>query len=91
MKITSITITETMNNRRQLADVSIVIDYGLMLANIKLIDNGEKLFVDFPKSQRRESGVVSPDVIPLTKRVRGYIEREIIREYFKRKRGTKIQ
>ena len=81
MKITSITITETMNNRRQLADVSIVLDYGL----------GEKLFVDFPKSQRRESGVVSPDVIPLTKRVRGYIEREIIREYFKRKRGTKIQ
>ena len=64
---------------------------GLMLANIKLIDNGAKLFVDFPKSQRRESGVVSPDVIPLTKRVRGYIEREIIREYFKRKRGTKIQ
>ena len=62
-----------------------------MLANIKLIDNGAKLFVDFPKSQRRESGVVSPDVIPLTKRVRGYIEREIIREYFKRKRGTKIQ
>ena len=91
MKITSITITETMNNRRQIADVSIVLDYGLMLANIKLIDNGEKLFVDFPKSQRRESGVVSPDVIPLTKRVRGYIEREIIREYFKRKRGTKIQ
>ena len=91
MKITSITITETINNRRQLADVSIVLDYGLMLANIKLIDNGEKLFVDFPKSQRRESGVVSPDVIPLTKRVRGYIEREIIREYFKRKRGTKIQ
>ena len=91
MKITSITITETMNNRRQLADVSIVLDYGLMLAIIKLIDNGEKLFVDFPKSQRRESGVVSPDVIPLTKRVRGYSEREIIREYFKRKRGTKIQ
>ena len=48
MKITSITITETMNNRRQLADVSIVLDYGLMLANIKLIDNGAKLFVDFP-------------------------------------------
>ena len=46
MKITSITITETMNNRRQLADVSIVLDYGLMLANIKLIDNGAKLFVD---------------------------------------------
>ena len=65
--------------------------FGNYDANIKLIDNGEKLFVDFPKSQRRESGVVSPDVIPLTKRVRGYIEREIIREYFKRKRGTKIQ
>ena len=91
MKITSITITETMNNRRQLADVSIVIDYGLMLANIKLIDNGAKLFVDFPKSQRRESGYVSPDVIPLTKRIRGYIEREIIREYFSRKEGEKRQ
>ena len=91
MQITDVRITRTKNNRRQLADVSIVLDYGLMLANIKLIDNGAKLFVDFPKSQRRESGVVSPDVIPLTKRVRGYIEREIIREYFKRKRGTKIQ
>ena len=91
MKITSITITETMNNRRQLADVSIVIDYGLMLANIKLIDNGAKLFVDFPKSQRRESGVVSPDVIPLTRGMRGYIQREVIREYFRRQRGEKKQ
>ena len=90
MKITSITITETMNNRRQLADVSIVIDYGLMLSNIKLIDNGAKLFVDFPKSQRRESGFASPDVIPLTKRMRGYIEREIIREYFRKKGGDGV-
>ena len=81
MKITSITITETMNNRRQLADVSIVLDYGLMLANIKLIDNGAKLFVDFPKSQRRESGIV---------RMRSYIEREIIREYFRKKGGEGI-
>ena len=70
MKITSITITETMNNRRQLADVSIVLDYGLMLANIKLIDNGAKLFVD--------------------KRMRGYIEREIIREYFRKKGGDGV-
>ena len=54
MKITSITITETMNNRRQLADVSIVLDYGLMLANIKLIDNGAKLLLsEVPKERVR--------------------------------------
>ena len=35
MKITSITITETMNNRRQLADVSIVLDYGSCLLTFR--------------------------------------------------------
>ena len=91
MFITAIEMERTKNNQRQIADVAIILDHSLKINNIKLIDNGTKLFVDFPKSQRRESGYVSPDVIPLTKRIRGYIEREIIREYFSRKEGEKRQ
>lgn len=83
MTITSIAITKTENNKRQLADVSIVIDYSLLIGNIKLIDNGEKLFVEFSKSERKNSGSTSPDVVPLNPRVRQYIEREVIAEYFR--------
>lgn len=91
MTITAVEITITENNKRQLADVAIVIDYSIKITNIKLIDNGDKKFVQFPKSQRRESNFSYPDVIPLTKKIRSYIEEEVIKEYYNELRGGKYQ
>ena len=81
MEITSIAITKTENNKRQLADVSIVFDYSLLIGNIKLIDNGRKRFVEFSTTKRKHSENTSPDVVPLNPRIRKYIEDEIIAEY----------
>lgn len=83
MKITSIAITKTNNNSRQLADVSIVIDYSLLINNIKLIYNGKKMFVAFSSTKRQHSNSTFPDVVPLNSKVRNYIEQEVIREYKK--------
>ena len=87
MIITAIEMKRTINNKRQIADVAIILDHSLKINNIKLIDNGRKLFVEFSESTRRESGVTYPDVIPLTKKMRSYIEREIIRKYYKELEG----
>lgn len=81
MKITSITITKTINNKRQLADVTITIDYSLLINNIKLLHNDKKMFVEFSSTKREYSNIISPDVVPLNANVRAYIEREIITEY----------
>ena len=45
--ITSVMITKTKNSKRQIADVEINIDHSLLISNIKLINNGSKLCVDF--------------------------------------------
>ena len=37
MEITSIAITKTENNKRQLADVSIVFDYSLLIRTIRYL------------------------------------------------------
>ena len=47
MTITDIEIIKTENKARQLADVKIVIDDCLLIQNVKLIDNGERIFVAF--------------------------------------------
>ena len=83
MTITAIAITKTYNNKRQLADVSIEFDYSLRIENIKLIDNGKKLFVEFSKTERGKPRKSYPDVIPLNQRIRQYIELEVIREYYR--------
>ena len=64
---------------RQLADVKIVIDDCLLIQNVKLIDNGERIFVAFSYTERKGEKVA--DVIPLTHKVRGYIEDEVIKKY----------
>lgn len=81
MTITSIEIKKTENNARQLADVTIVFDYSLLITNIKLIDNGKKIFVEFSRSQRKESDNTFPDVVPLNPKIRNYIEREVIKKW----------
>lgn len=81
--ITSVMITKTKNSKRQVADVEIIIDHSLLISNIKLINNGSKLFVDFSHTARKNSNIRSPDVVPLNSDVRQYIEREIISEYYR--------
>ena len=81
MQITDVRITRTKNNRRQLADVSIVFDGCLLIKNIKLIDNGKKRFVEFSHSRRVHSGCTSSDIIPLNSEIRNHIEDEIIARY----------
>ncbi len=90
MKITSVEITKTEDNKRQIADVSIVIDYCLLIGNIRLIDNGKKRFVEFSKTIRRHTGNESSDVIPLTPKARSYIEQEVIKEYDRLERSEDI-
>lgn len=81
MTVTNVKIIKTENNSRQLADVEIVIDGCLLIQNIKLIDNGDRMFIAFPSSKRKNSHKESIDVIPLTQWVRGYIEDEVIKKY----------
>ena len=79
MTITDIEIIKTENKARQLADVKIVIDDCLLIQNVKLIDNGERIFVAFSYTERKGEKV--NDVIPLTHKVRGYIENAVIKKY----------
>ena len=81
MTVTNVKIIKTENNSRQLADVEIVIDDCLLIQNIKLIDNGDRMFIAFPSSKRKNSHKEIIDVVPLTKEVRGYIEDEVIKKY----------
>ena len=85
MTITHIEIIKTENKARQLADVKIVIDECLLIQNIKLIDNGERIFTAFSYTERKGEKIV--DVIPLTHKVRGYIENEVIRKYLEQERN----
>ncbi len=78
MVITDVIVTPTKGTGRQLADVAIVIDNELRINNIKLIDNGTKMFAAFPRSNSKST---SPDVFPVTSAVRDYIEKQIIEKY----------
>jgi DNA-binding cell septation regulator SpoVG len=85
MHITDIKIIRTENNSRKLADVSIVIDDELLITNIKLIDNGKRMFIAFSETKRKQANdeysKEYPDVIPLYSYVRNYIEEQIINKY----------
>ena len=78
MTITDIMITLTKGTGRQLADVAIVMDNEIRINNIKLIDNGTKMFAAFPRSNSKST---SPDVFPISSSVRDYIESQIIGKY----------
>ena len=78
MVITDVIITPTKGTDRQLADVAIVMDNEIRINNIKLIDNGTKMFAAFPRSNSKST---SPDVFPITSAVRDYIETQIIEKY----------
>ena len=78
MVITDVIITPTKGTGRQLADVAIVMDNEIRINNIKLIDNGTKMFAAFPRSNSKST---SPDVFPITSAVRDYIETQIIEKY----------
>ena len=78
MVITDVTITLTEGTGRQRADVAIVLDNELRINNIKLIDNGTRMFVAFPRSNVKST---SPDVFPISSAVRDYIEKQIIEKY----------
>ena len=78
MVITDVIVTPTKGAGRQLADVAIVLDNEIRINNIKLIDNGTKMFAAFPRSNSKST---SPDVFPVTSAVRDYIEKQIIEKY----------
>ena len=78
MVITDVIVTPTKGAGRQLADVAIVIDNELRINNIKLIDNGTKMFVAFPRSNSKST---SSDIFPISSEVREYIESKIIEKY----------
>ena len=78
MVITDVIITLAKGTGRQLADVAIVMDNEIRINNIKLIDNGTKMFAAFPRSNSKST---SPDVFPITSAVRDYIETQIIEKY----------
>ena len=78
MVITDVTIMLTEGTGRQRADVAIVIDNELRINNIKLIDNGTKMFAAFPRSNPKST---SSDIFPISSEVREYIEKRIIEKY----------
>ena len=78
MIITDVIITPTKGTGRQLADVAIVMDNEIRINNIKLIDNGTKMFAAFPRSNPKST---SSDIFPISSEVREYIEKRIIEKY----------
>ena len=78
MVITDVIITLTKGTGRQLADVAIVMDNEIRINNIKLIDNGTKMFAAFPRSNSKST---SSDIFPISFEVREYIEKRIIEKY----------
>lgn len=78
MVITDVTIMLTEGTGRQRADVAIVLDNELRINNIKLIDNGTRMFVAFPRSNPKST---SSDIFPISSEVREYIESKIIEKY----------
>ena len=68
MVITDVTIMLTEGTGRQRADVAIVLDNELRINNIKLIDNGTRMFVAFPRSNPKST---SSDIFPISSEVRG--------------------
>ena len=80
MEITKVKITRT-NSPRPLADVTITLDKCLLIKNIKLIDNGRRRFVEFSKSPRTDPNIDNPDVVPLNRQTRAYIEKTVLEQY----------
>ena len=81
MVITDVIITPTKGTGRQLADVAIVMDNEIRINNIKLIDNGRRRFVEFSKSPRTDPNIDNPDVVPLNRQTRAYIEKTVLEQY----------
>ena len=60
--------------------LNLTLDNGLT-KNIKLIDNGRRRFVEFSKSPRTDPNIDNPDVVPLNRQTRAYIEKTVLEQY----------
>ena len=84
MKITEIKIRRIYQDDRLRALVSVVLDNDFAVHDIKVIEGPERLFVAMP-SLRKENGVVSDIVHPITPDARQYMEEMILDEYRRQK------
>lgn len=78
MKVTDVSLRIVNNCRHLKAVASLVIDGSLIINDIFLIDNGKKIFIDFPKNKRYESIIV-----PIADN-RHYIEQTVLENYIKK-------
>lgn len=78
MKITSVSIQNIQGCKRLLVNVNIVIDNNILIKNIRLFKNDNRIFIEFPSSSKNSR---YPDIIPLNKTVREQIENRIISVY----------
>ena len=81
MNITKIKI-RLKDMPRLKAVACLIIDGDVAINDVKIIDTGKFLCVEFPKSKDRET------IVPLTAISRGKIEKKVLAEY-RRKRDEK--
>ena len=80
MKITEIKIRKTFDEDKLKAVLSITLDDFIVVHDIKIIDNGKRLFAAMP-SRKDETGIFRDIVHPINSEIRDKIEAEIIDAY----------
>ena len=80
MSITEIKIRKTFDEDKLKAVLSITLDDFIVIHDIKIIDNGKRLFAAMP-SRKDETGIFRDIVHPINSEIRDKIENEILDAY----------
>ena len=80
MSITEIKIRKTIDEGKLKAVLSVTLDDLIVIHDIKIIDNGKRLFAAIP-SRKDETGIFRDIVHPIKSEIRDKIEVEIIDAY----------
>ena len=80
MSITEIKFRKTFDEGKLKAVLSITLDDFIVIHDIKIIDNGKRLFAAMP-SRKDETGIFRDIVHPINSEIRDKIEAEILDAY----------
>lgn len=83
MKVTKVEIVSIEESDRLRATCFVVLDYTLVIDNIKILENNGELFIAFPRSRSSEDKNYQ-DITIIKSTFRTYLENVIINEYRKK-------
>ena len=89
MEISSIIVRKTFETGNVKAVISIVIDKIFALHDIRIIDNGSKLFVAFP-SRRDSEGYFVDIAHPIDREARLNFEKYLLEAYYNHIKSFKV-